>query len=166
MEKEYIRKVNIGDADTLAYIQTNSWQNGFKDILSKEELDKYADINKAKQMYTYLLENEIGNGYILFVNEKPHLIVYWDKFRDEDMIDFAELICIHSLSENWNKGYGSMVMEYIINEVKIAGYNKMYLWVFEKNIRARRFYEKHGFYAMEKKKMFNNVVEIMYQRVM
>ena len=40
----------------------------------------------------------------------------------------------------------------------------MYLWVFEKNIRARRFYEKHGFYATEKKKMFNNVVEIMYQR--
>jgi ribosomal protein S18 acetylase RimI-like enzyme len=161
-----IRKVKIGDETILAYIQTESWKIAFQQILSKEALDKYTDINKATDMYKNLLNNDAGNGLILSVDEKPHCIAYWDKTREEGMPDYAELICIHSLQNNWGKGYGSMMMDYVIKEIKEAAFDKVMLWVFEDNTRARKFYENHGFVLTEKTKKFSDSVEVMYCKVL
>ena len=158
------RKVKIGDEKTLAYIQTESWRKAFADIISKEDMEKYADINKAEEMYRYLLKSGVGNGSILLIDDNPHCIAYWDKTREEDMDGYAELICIHSLEDNWGKGYGSMMMEHILKDISAVGFEKVMLWVFEENTRARRFYEKHGFVKTDKKKMFGDSVEVMYSR--
>jgi ribosomal protein S18 acetylase RimI-like enzyme len=40
----------------------------------------------------------------------------------------------------------------------------MLLWVFEENIRARKFYEKHGFVLTDKCHKFCNAVEVMYSK--
>lgn len=157
-----IEKVKVGDEKVLAYIQTESWKSAFNKILSKEDLDKYTNITKAEAMYTMLLSKNIGNGFILSVEEKPHCIAYWDKTRDEDMDDYAEIICIHSLCGNWGKGYGSIMMDYILNEIREAGVAKVMLWVFADNKRARKFYENHGFVLTEKSKEFSGAVEVMY----
>jgi len=157
-----IRKVKIGDEKVLAYIQTESWKAAFHSILSKEDLNKYTNIDEAEDMYKMLLDNGIGHGYILSVDGTPHCIAYWNKSREEEMKDHAELICIHSLSGNWGKGYGSMMLEYILQEMKDAGFNKAMLWVFEENARARSFYEKYGFILTDKSQMFSDAVEVMY----
>lgn len=159
-----IRKVKTGDEKVLAYIQTESWRKAFYNIISKEEMEQYADIHKAEEMYEYLLSNNIGNGSILLIDDKPHCIAYWNKTREEDMDGYAELICIHSLEDNWGRGYGSMMMEHILKDISAAGFDKVMLWVFEENTRARRFYEKHGFIKTDKTKMFGNSVEVMYCR--
>ena len=78
------------------------------------------------------------------------------------MPEYAELICIHSLKGNWHKGYGSRMMERILEDVKEAGYSRIMLWVFEKNIRAIRFYEAHGFASGGKKQAALEAVEEMY----
>lgn len=159
-----IRKVEIKDANILAYIQTESWKSAFNKILSKEDLEKYTSINKATEMYRKLLSENIGNGFILTIGETPHCMAYWDKARDEQMEGYAEIICIHSLSENWGKGYGTAMMNYILREIKNSGFNKVILWVFEENNRARKFYENHGFILTEKSKEFSNAVEVMYYK--
>lgn len=164
VENINIREVKSGDENILAYIQTESWKNAFNTILSKEDLEKYTNIDKAIEMYTKLLREDIGNGYILSINDVPHCIAYWDKVRDDEMKGYSELICIHSLCENWGKGYGSMMMEYILREIKTAGFNKVMLWVFEENTSARKFYEKHGFILTEKSKKFCDAIEVMYCR--
>ena len=84
-----IRKVKIGDEKILAHIQTESWRKAFKDIISKEEMERYTDINKAEEMYEYLLSNNKGKGTILSIEGRPHCIAYWDKTREEDMDDNA-----------------------------------------------------------------------------
>ena len=164
VENINIREVKSGDENILAYIQTESWKNAFNTILSKEDLEKYTNIDKAIEMYTKLLREDIGNGYILSINDVPHCIAYWDKVRDDEMKGYSELICIHSLCENWGKGYGSIMMEYILREIKTAGFNKVMLWVFEENTSARKFYEKHGFILTEKSKKFCDAIEVMYCR--
>lgn len=159
-----IRKVRIGDENILAHIQTEAWKEAFSTIISQEDMKKYADINKAKEMYSMILSKNIGNGFILSIDDIPHCIAYWDKARDDDFEDYAEIICIHSLSYNWGKGYGSMMMEYILNEIKQAGFKKVMLWVFEENNRARKFYENHRFILSDKSKKFCGAIEVMYCR--
>ena len=43
------------------------------------------------------------------------------------------------------KGYGSKLLEAVMNELKNQGFTEVFLWVLEENSIARRFYEKYGF---------------------
>lgn len=122
-----IRKVQQGDEFDLAYIQTESWKAAFKDILSAEILQMSTNLNRATAMYKRLLDENIGNGYILEVDSHPHCIAWWDTARDNDMPDYAELICIHSLQDNWRKGFGTQMMSRVMGDMRAAGYDKVML---------------------------------------
>lgn len=159
-----IRKVKKGDENILACIQTESWKEAFKDILPAELLLKCTEKEHAAAMYKRLLEEHKGNGYILELDGEPHCIAWWDETREKDMPEYAELICIHSLKDNWHKGYGSMMMERVLCDVRAAGYSKIMLWVFDNNMRAIKFYEAHGFNASGQKKPALGAVEEMYVR--
>ena len=148
----------------MAYIQTESWKAAFKDITSKEILQKSTDLTRATAMYKRLLDEEIGNGYILEVDEKPHCIAWWDKSRENDMPKYAELICIHSLQSNWRKGYGAKMMDRVLENIKTAGYHKVILWVFVDNERARKFYESCGFVTYGRVKPCFETQEICYEK--
>ena len=159
-----IRKAKLGDEKTLAYIQTESWKSAFADIISAEDMGKCTDIAKTETMYENVLKSGFAEMSILEIDSKPHCIAAWRKARNPQFSDCAELICIHSLSENRGKGYGSMMMNHIIDEINNSGYNSVLLWVFEKNTRARRFYEKHGFELIDNTQTAYGAVEVMYRK--
>lgn len=74
------------------------------------------------------------------------------------------LICIHSLPSRWGKGHGSRLLEEILRQMRQARYRTAVLWVFEGNIRARKFYEKHGFTAAGQQKNELGSPEMLYQK--
>lgn len=117
-------------------------------------------------MYRKLLEEKKGNGYILEIDHRPHCIAWWDAAREEAMAGYAELICIHSLPENWHCGYGSKMMDAVLADVAKAGYTKILLWVFEQNAPAIGFYRKYGFAASGRKQPAFGAVEEMYVRML
>lgn len=166
MSKIEIRKAGSGDEKILAYIQTESWKAAFGDILSKEMLIRCTNIEKAEKMYEGILKNPDIHMLIEYVDEKPHCIAAWSLNRNDLGIDVAELICIHSLCDNWHKGYGSVMMYYALEEMRKAGYIEVILWVFEKNTSARKFYEKHGFSLTEKRQEAVGEIEVMYLKTL
>lgn len=157
-----IRRVQQGDENALAYIQTESWKAAFATILDAETLTRCTNIDKATAMYKSLLDENKGNGYILFVDDKPHCIAYWDEARDKKFGGKAELICIHSLPGNWHKGYGSMMMDYLFSDIRDVGYQEVILWVFRDNKRARSFYEKKGYHITDVTKSTFGSEEVLY----
>lgn len=165
MNENYnIRRATAGDAQILAYIQTESWKAAFQNILEVEDLKQCTNLERATAMYQKLLDAKKGNGYILEVEGKPHCIAWWDAACDPDMSGYAELICIHSLPDNWRKGFGSKMMEQVLSDMEKAGYAHTLLWVFDQNERARKFYEAKGFHKTEKAKEFCSAVEVMYEK--
>ena len=158
-----IEAAKIGDEEILAYIQTESWKEGFKSILDTDVLQQYTQLDKVTAMYRRTLEQKDGNGYILKVEGEPHCIAWWDQTRENDMPGYAELICIHSLHDKWRKGFGTKMMGKVLSDIAHAGYSKVMLWVFEDNNRARRFYESLGFKPNGKTKPAMGVVEICYE---
>jgi ribosomal protein S18 acetylase RimI-like enzyme len=159
-----IRKVKYGDESALAYVQTESWKAAFKGILSEDVLQKCTDIDKVTAMYKRLLDEKKGNGYILEIDGKPHCIAYWDQTREKDMPGVAEIICIHSLPSNWRKGYGSRMMDRLLDDITSAGYANVMLWVFVENEQARKFYEAKGFVPTEKTQPAFDSIEICYMK--
>ena len=95
---------------------------------------------------------------------KPHCIAWWSVARDANMAGYAELICLHSLQENWHKGYGRAMMERVLADVKKAGYEKLVLWVFENNTRAIQFYKSFGFEPSGRRRPALGAVEEMYSK--
>ena len=158
-----IEPVKIGDEEVLAYIQTESWKAAFWDILSSDVLERCTNMDKAIEMYKGLLEQKAGNGYLLSVEGKPHAIAWWSASREADMPGYAELICIHSLQDKWRKGFGSKLMDRVLEDILKAGYDKVMLWVFEENLRARAFYEKYGFVLNGKETKSSGATEVCYE---
>lgn len=159
-----IRPAVCGDELILAQIQTESWKAAFADILPPDELEKYTDLSKTVEMYTRILQQEFPAGLLLFVDGGPHCIAFWGKSRTDLYPESAELICIHSRKGNWGKGYGSTMMDDVLEKIKAAGYQQVILWVFEQNLRARRFYEKHGFTMTEHRQNHFGADEVLYQK--
>ena len=159
-----IRSVQQGDANALAYIQTESWKAAFAGILSPETLAKCTNVGKATAMYQRLLDEHKGNGYLLSVDGSPHCIAYWDAARDTAFAGKAELICMHSLPDNWRQGYGSMMMDRVLKDVGKAGYSEVVLWVFRDNLRARAFYEAKGFSLTDCWKPAFHTEEVLYSK--
>ena len=104
------------------------------------------------------------NGYLMELDGKPHCIAWWSAARDANMAGYAELICLHSLQENWRKGYGRAMMERVLADVKKAGYEKLVLWVFENNTRAIQFYKSFGFEPSGRRRPALGAVEEMYSK--
>ena len=157
-----IRRVKQGDAEALGAVQTASWKAAFRGILSEEMLEKLTDPQKAAAMYRRLLADGTGNGYIGEIDGKAHCIAYWDKARDADMPQYAEIICMHSLPDNWRKGYGGQMMDRLLADIAQAGFEKVMLWVFTENARARAFYEAKGFRSTDKIQPAFGTTEICY----
>lgn len=142
MEDIEIYKAKPGDEKILAYIQAESWKAAFAEILTAQELKRCTDLEKCKEMYQKVLEHSEISIWIEKVDKKPHCIAAWSPNRDKLGKDVAELICI-------------------LGEMKKAGYVKVVLWVFEKNLRARAFYEKQEF-VQDGRRQINEISEIMY----
>ena len=160
----YIRSAQPGDEKVLAHIQTESWKAAFADILTHDELERCTNLPRVEQMYHNILRHEGCNIAIGFVEENPHCIAAWGKNRCDLGDAIGELICIHSLQDNWAKGYGSAMMQYVLTQLQREQYESVILWVFEANTLARQFYEKHGFLLTGQKKIANGIAEWMYMK--
>lgn len=159
-----IRRAVSGDEAILAFIQTESWKAAFDRILAPELLKRLTDFQKNEEMYQRLLQAGKGNGYILSVHDKPHCIAWWDLTREQNMPGYAEIICIHSLPENWHQGFGGKMMDRLLFDITCAGYSDVMLWVFAENDRARKFYEAKGFSATGKTQPAYGTFEVCYER--
>ncbi|MBP5223163.1 MAG: GNAT family N-acetyltransferase [Lachnospiraceae bacterium] len=157
-----ISKAKIEDAERFGYIQVESWRAAFSDILEKDIISKYLDLEHVTGIYKRNIEIGRGNGLIMQVDGRDHCIAYWDKARNTEDDKMAELICIHSLPERWRNGYGTEMMKQVIKDVKTAGYTSLCLWVFDKNQRARNFYEAVGFIDTGKRQEALGAVEDCY----
>ena len=95
-------------------------------------------------MYQRLLDKNMGNGYILSTDGKPRCIAYRDGARDAEFTGKAELLCIHSLPDNWHKGHDSQMMEQVLKDIREAGYSEVFRWASGKIIVPGLFMKRKG----------------------
>lgn len=128
------------DLLAVSNIYEQSWKYAYRGIIP----DAYLDSIPSGQWANGL--NVSGrHSLLLFDNDKLLGTSSYCKARMEDMDGFGEIVSIYLLPEAMHKGYGKKLMQAVIKELEIMGFQKIYLWVLEDNICARRFYERFGF---------------------
>ena len=144
----------------LGRIMAVSFRSAFGGFISRETLDRCAVAENCAGLLASLpKEMTTLTGWVdgkltglLVCSEQPD--------------GRAEIEAIHSLPESWGTGLGAAMLEFALDETNatdVAG-----LWAFEKNARARRFYEKHGFAFTGERRIseFDGAVEVRYERML
>lgn len=156
-----IRYADLKDAETLAFINSESFNKAFKGIIPDEVLEERFTCEKLTERLSQELSDNSTKNSIMYLDNKPVGMMTFGKSFSEDLDTSAiEIWRIYLLPEYWNRKLGEPFMEWGIKELRNMGYKKVALWVIEENLRARRFYEKQGFSHDGVKRIINPGKEI------
>ena len=149
-----IRKVEFEDMSLAARIMVTSFRTAFATFVSAETMEACTNPDNCVQ----LLENVYREGKTQFLMGDNQAFLCWQEAETG-----VEIVAIHSLPESWGTGLGRALL---IEAFKQIGDRRVYLWAFQENARARRFYEKHGFHwdGAERVSEFDGAVELRYVR--
>lgn len=138
MEIRYITKDD--NPLEISNIYESSWKYAYKGIIPQGYLDsiptgRWADgIDQVGWNNLVLIESGKMIGTASFGKSR------WEKYRD-----YGEVVSIYFLPDYIGKGYGKLLLNKCMEELKQCGFSKVLLWVLEENHRARKFYENNGF---------------------
>ncbi len=140
-----IRYVTKGDNPfEISKIYESSWKYAYKDIIPQNYLDSISTGQWADSI------GKIGmNSLVLIEYGKIIGTASFCKSRWEKYSEYGEIVSIYFLPDYIGKGYGRLLLDKCIEELKRRGFSKVLLWVLEDNSRARKFYEKNGFICSE-----------------
>lgn len=153
MENIEIRKVTLGDIESLRQIGSQTFAETFADSNSAENMAKYLreqfDINKltrevsniASQFYFALLDGQVI-GYLKLNTGNAQ--------TEAESDNALEIERIYVLSGYHGKKVGQLLYDKAMQVSEELQSTYVWLGVWEENPRAIRFYEKNGFVAFDK----------------
>ena len=149
-----VRNAKLEDMAVAAGIMVTSFREAFGDFVSRETMDACTNPDNCRNM----LENIYLEGSVRFLIGGDQGFVCW-----QDGENGTEIVAIHSLPESWGTGLGHTLLTRALKQI---GDGPVFLWAFRDNVRARRFYEKHGFRwdGSERVSEFDGAVEVRYRK--
>ena len=142
-----IRKALPEDASNYANCHISCWLSAYKGIVSYEFLGSLPSEAESRcERYKQAFINPGSCEYYCVEREGKMIgFLFFGSSSDEDKPLAGDVIAIYLLEEFWSKGYGRKMMDYAVERLRQLGHSEIILWTFERNARARRFYEKYGF---------------------
>lgn len=141
----HIRYASVLDADIIAQIHTSSWQVAYKGIVPDEILNSLDPVKRSQQMKIQI--NEFSESYgIVYKGEEPTGYVCFGHSRDQDALENdGEIYAIYLLPKFYHQGFGTQLIQWCEKELKQKGYQRIFIWVLENNVKARNFYQKNNY---------------------
>lgn len=147
-----VRNAEFEDMNQAGRIMARSFRASFGDFVSKQTMDACA----REDSCIALLEGIFLEGKVHFLLGESSGMLAWQQTEEG-----AEIIALHTLPESHGTGLGAALLTEAMNRI---GPQRVFLWTFQKNARARRFYEKHGFSwdGSERVSEFDGAIEVRY----
>lgn len=139
MEIRQIRQED--DRMAISHIYEESWKFAYRNIVPQSYLDSipvgaWASCLDQEGVHTLVMVEEGA-----FVGTSS-----FGRSRFAEFKEFGEIISIYLLPEYIGKGYGGPLLDAVVDKLGKLGFRDVFLRVLEENTRARRFYEKAGFF--------------------
>ena len=138
------REIDAGDAELIARMHTTSWRSAYRGIMRDEYLDGGIDEERLDEWRRRLHTlHEESLGFIALLDDQPAGFIFG--FRNEHDCWGTIIDNLHVMPEWKGRGIGRQLMARfataLIDRGDAAG---VFLWVYERNTAARRFYERVG----------------------
>ena len=145
----HIRPLSVHDisaAEDLARVMIAAWRSGFRGILPDAVIETYTWFDPCTDMFRQIISSGIGTMYLAQVNGQAAGLLYW--ISEEET---ARIEALLTIPEVWGKGVAAALMKQTLADT--VSFPSVRVWPFSENLRARRFYEKHGFSPTGKTRM-------------
>lgn len=141
-----IRAFEEKDIPAMSRIHAESWRTAYRGIVPRAFLDGLSDDFWVPAFRSFLRDG-IPRALVLFKEDEPVGCVCFGPSRDESLQGWGEIVSLYVLPDCEGRGFGTMLLDAALAGLAEDGFDRVYLWVLEKNERARRFYERRGLCA-------------------
>lgn len=139
-----LRNARKDDAERIARLHADSWRQSYRGILPDDFLDSDLVANRLR-IWSDRLARDRADQLVYLAEDGPELVGFICAFGDENQRWGSYIDNLHVTSGSRGRGIGALLMghaaEWLLMRYPQSG---VYLWVFEANARARRFYERLG----------------------
>jgi GNAT superfamily N-acetyltransferase len=131
------------DAEAIERIRIRAWQAAYRHVFAAEELDRMkVDLSR----WTTSFECSTSDSTTFVAEQGGRTVGFAWLGPSRDGPDDGELYAIYVDPDAWSSGVGRTLL--VRAEKRLAEkYDQAVLWVFDKNSRARRFYERAGWHV-------------------
>jgi GNAT superfamily N-acetyltransferase len=136
-----IRFATTEDSYNMANIHIKSLKQAYQSTISDEALDKLSLEERLNIWHTRILENKLD---IFVLYEANKLLSFIDVDTMSHTNKIGEMHRLYSDPDKMRKRPGYFLFKHVLQHYRSAGYEYLFGWVLDKNILARRFYEKLG----------------------
>ena len=139
-----IRSARACDAVAVAELQTLSWRNTYRGMLSDNFLNDKLFANRS-ELWNRRLGSPADNQYTIVAEHDEDVVGFACAFGGENPKWGSLLDNLHVQPTQRGRGIGKILMAAIANWCSLE-YSKtgLYLMVFAQNAQARQFYERLG----------------------
>lgn len=149
-----IRLSKPADAAKMAEIHARSWEAAYAEIIPTELIKEKNATRLA--LYQRIITEENSTHYLIESDGRAVGIMGIAPPQDDDVDDrFYELHGIYLDPDYFRRGIGTQAVDFAFNKARSLGKKLMNVWVFAENSNTIRFYEKCGFAAENKTKIYD-----------
>lgn len=127
-----------------------SWKAAFPGLLPQDYLDALSPADRLEQ-WEQALGSEGQWPAVLVADEGAKILGFAavGPTRDDDSEEevVGELYTLYIDPPAFGAGVGTALLDSAIAALRSGGFEQATLWVLHSNVRARRFYERHGWTA-------------------
>ncbi len=132
------------DAAALAGLNVASWRVAYAHMLPEAFLATLDLASREEHLRRRIADADTGQFSIVARAGRRRLgFIAGGPTRDEPPALGGEVYAIYVDPARWNRGVGSALLNAAEARLGRAGFSCASIWVFTRNTRARRFYERH-----------------------
>ncbi|MDN5586443.1 MAG: GNAT family N-acetyltransferase [Brevibacterium sp.] len=176
-----VRRARVDDAAQIAEIHIAAWTAAYRGIMADTILDSL-DIDRQTAGWTRNLSDEqnpmstlvavatdgstsaedrvFGFGGVCPPRDTAEVLD-----RLPDATGLGQLASINLHPDTFGTGAGELLLHALEDELRALGFTHAYLMVAEGNVRAMRFYAKHGWHRTEITHVFDGVSPAVPERM-
>jgi hypothetical protein len=140
-----LRDATKHDSAAIAHLHAESWRSAYRGILSGDYLDHRVHAERAALWQTRFSEMDSKPFLAILAEAGAQLVGFACVFPHDHPTFGSFLDNLHVIPHSTRQGIGRRLLGEVAGRLvrgKTPG--GLYLWVIEKNSRARRFYAKAG----------------------
>ena len=133
------------DAPAIAALHAGSWRTAYRGMVPDDFLDGPIDEERRQFWMRRMIELDPMHSRVLKAVSGPHLVGFACLILDVDPIWGALLDNLHVRPDLKGRGIGGQLFDRAHEWARAARPGRpMHLWVLDKNLPAREFYERRG----------------------
>ncbi|SEM68221.1 GNAT family N-acetyltransferase [Halomonas caseinilytica] len=140
-----MRRARSEDAAGIAHVHVRSWQVAYRDMLSRDYLERLSVAQRQRQWQARLKHDETR---VMVAESDGRVIGFcaWGSCRDTEAVPCQiEVYSFYLDPAYWSRGVGRRLWQHALAEIRQGASTRISLWVLTANQRALRFYRSLGF---------------------